>query len=138
MKQIKHLLLLTLLSLCSVTSQAYEVTVNMIKYKTDSGDTTAYVSGYTSGITEAKIRSSITYNGKQIPVTYIDNKVFSRCSSLTSVTIPNSVTAIGYEAFFYCSKLTSVTIPNSVTSIGSEAFEDCTGLTSVEYNAVDC
>ena len=94
MKHFKHLLLLTLLSLCSVTSQAYEVTVNMITYRTDSGDTTAYVYGYTSGITEAKIRSSITYNGKQIPVTSIDSYAFRYCSSLTSVIIPNSVTTI--------------------------------------------
>ena len=40
------------------------------------------------------------------------------CSSLTSVTIPNSVTSIGDYAFWYCTSLTSVTIPNSVTSIG--------------------
>ena len=38
------------------------------------------------------------------------------CSSLTSVTIPNSVTSIGEYAFNGCSSLTSVTIPNRVTS----------------------
>ena len=51
--------------------------------------------------------------------------------SITSVTIPNSVTSIGYLAFYGCSGLTSVTIPNSVTSIGSNAFSGCSGLTSV-------
>ena len=56
---------------------------------------------------------------------------FADCVSLTSVTIPNSVTSIGYGAFGGCTGLTSVTIPNSVTSIGYKAFEDCTGLTSV-------
>ena len=56
---------------------------------------------------------------------------FADCVSLTSVTIPNSVTSIGYGAFGGCTGLTSVTIPNSVTSIGAMAFEDCTGLTSV-------
>ena len=58
--------------------------------------------------------------------------------SLTSVTIPNSVTTIGYDAFSGCSGLTSVTIPNSVTSIGDYAFSGCSGLTSVNFNAANC
>ena len=56
---------------------------------------------------------------------------FSRCSSLTSVTIPNSVTSIGDVAFYNCSGLTSVTIGNSVTSIGVWAFYGCSGLKKV-------
>ena len=57
--------------------------------------------------------------------------VFSGCSGLTSITIPNSVTSIGYGAFSGCSGLTSVTIPNSVTSISEYTFSGCSGLTSV-------
>ena len=64
-------------------------------------------------------------------VTSIGNSAFYDCSSLTSVTIPNSVTSIGYRAFQSCSSLTSVTIPNSVTSIGNNAFSSCSSLTSV-------
>ena len=52
-------------------------------------------------------------------------RAFYNCSSLTSVTIGNSVTSIGYMAFSHCSSLTSVTIGNSVTSIGNYAFENC-------------
>ena len=60
------------------------------------------------------------------------------CSSLTSVTIPNSVTSIGELAFGGCSSLTSITIPNSVTFIGNEAFLACSSLTSmtIEMNNV--
>ena len=47
-----------------------------------------------------------------------------RCSCLTSITIPNSVTYIGGYAFSDCSSLTSITIPDSVTKIGGYAFED--------------
>ena len=61
----------------------------------------------------------------------INKFVFSGCSGLTSVTIPNSVTNIGEEAFTNCSGLTTITIPNSVTSIDRYAFKYCSGLTYV-------
>ena len=64
-------------------------------------------------------------------VTEIGGSAFSVCSGLTSVMIPNSVTTIGDVAFYNCSSLTSVTIPNSVTSIGSSAFSGCSGMTSI-------
>jgi hypothetical protein len=43
------------------------------------------------------------------------------CTSLASVTIPDSITSIGTYAFRNTS-LTSITIPASVTSIGNKAF----------------
>ena len=49
------------------------------------------------------------------------------------MTIPNSVTSIG-EAFRGCESLTSVTIPNSVTWIGTSAFSGCEALTKLNYN----
>ena len=56
-------------------------------------------------------------------MTSIGAGTFADCSSLTSVTIPNSVTSIGGGAFEGCSGLTSVTIGSGVTSIGNRAFD---------------
>jgi len=59
-------------------------------------------------------------------------RTYFACTSLTSVTIGNSVTSIGEWAFDGCTSLTSVTIPNSVTSIGKGAFYNCS-LTRVTF-----
>ena len=64
-------------------------------------------------------------------MTNIGNSAFAYCSSLTSVTLPESVTSIGSSAFFDCISLTSVTLPEDVTSIGNSAFAYCSSLTSV-------
>ena len=64
---------------------------------------------------------------------YIQGRVFSNCSRLVSIDIPDSVTTIGDFAFQFCSSLTSVTIGDSITSIGYAAFADCTKLTSVIF-----
>ena len=64
-------------------------------------------------------------------VTSIGEDAFSGCSSLASATIGNGVTSIGDSAFYRCSSLKSIIIPNSVTSIGSYAFQYCSSLTSI-------
>ncbi len=63
--------------------------------------------------------------------TKISSYAFSNCSSLTSITIPDSITSIGDGAFSNCTSLTSVVIGDNVTSIGDGAFSNCSSLTSV-------
>ncbi len=64
-------------------------------------------------------------------VTSIGASAFYGCTSLASITIPDSIERIGDEAFYNCTSLTSIIIPDSVTSIGDSAFSGCTSLTSV-------
>ena len=61
----------------------------------------------------------------------IGEGAFCKCSSLPTITLPDSVTSIDDRTFTYCSSLTTITIPDSVTSIGNEAFCGCTSLTTI-------
>lgn len=40
-------------------------------------------------------------------------------------------------AFSGCTSLTSITMPNSVTSIGYDAFSDCTSLKTINYKGTE-
>src|ERR1700679_451685 len=84
------------------------------------------ITGYTGSGGAVTIPATI--NGH--PVTSIGASAFLD-SSLTSVTIPNTITNIGDSAFYGCIDLPGVTIPNSVTSIGQYAFEECYSLANV-------
>jgi hypothetical protein len=65
-------------------------------------------------------------------VTAIYDYAFRDCTGLTSVEIPNSVTNIYIGAFCGCTSLISIEIPDSVIAIQHGAFAGCTSLTSIE------
>ena len=86
------------------------------------------VTGHTDELS-AEITIPADING--CPVKTIEGNTFNGRTSLTSITIPNSVTSIGEQSFYGCSGLTSIIIPSNVTSIGKWAFEACTNLASI-------
>ena len=74
------------------------------------------------------IKSKTSINGGYIlknGTKVIANAAFIDCASLTSITIPDSVTNIGDWAFAGCTSLTSITIPDNVTNINSWTFGGC-------------
>ena len=64
-------------------------------------------------------------------VTAIGDYAFNSCKSLISVTIGKGVTTIGQSAFFDCESITSIVIPDSVTTISNSAFASCERLDSL-------
>ena len=64
-------------------------------------------------------------------VTAIGDFAIHNCAGLTSIIIPDSVTSIGPSAFSLCKKLSSVTIPDGVATIENGTFEECSSLKSV-------
>ena len=114
-----------------IISNGNTVTVDSVKYRLND-DYTAEVTDYSGTPGNITIPESVTYEGLTFKVTSIGSSAFNNCSSLTSVTIPNSVESIGDNAFQNCSSLTSATIGNNVTSIGDNAFNGCSKLKKIE------
>lgn len=66
-------------------------------------------------------------------VTYVNQGAFSNCTSLMNVVIPGSVTELDCGAFYGCRGLTSITIPDSVTIIDEGVFMNCEFLTNITF-----
>ena len=114
-----------------IISNGNTVTVDSVKYRLND-DYTAEVTDYSGTPGNITIPESVTYEGLTFKVTSIGSSAFKDCTSLTSVTIPNSVESIGESAFSGCTSLTSITIPDSVTTIGNNAFNGCSKLKKIE------
>ena len=112
----------------NITSKSAPYTVE-VTYQSSS-----YDKNYPT-LTTATIPMTVTYNGTIYSVTKIGPRALGGCSTLKSITIPNSIISIDYAAFEACSSLTSITIPGSVTRIGDNPFACCFSLTSIVVNS---
>ena len=81
---------------------------------------TATLTSYTGSATDVIVPSEID----GYAVTALGEGLF-KDSSVTSVTLPASVTSIGWFAFYGCAALQTVTLGEAVTTIGYAAFDGC-------------
>ncbi len=135
-------LLVAILLLCTSHSWAYDFSA------TNGDGVTIYYNVVSSSKKTCEVtyrgstyKSAKTYSGDvKIPQTVVSTAIYTvvgigeyafyNCSSLISVSMPDSISTIDSYAFYRCTGLTGeLKIPDSVTEIGRSAFEGCTGLT---------
>ena len=80
------------------------------------------------------IPGGVSANGVQFNVTHIAKNGFEECRSLTSITLPPTITSIGNHAFYNCRSLETVSFDKNHESltIGDAAFGICYSLKSIE------
>lgn len=76
-------------------------------------------------------RSRITRVVIDRGITTLTRWAFTHCTSLTSISFPDTLTSIEDYGFHNCPALTTLAIPESVTSIASSAFSGFSGLRSI-------
>ena len=80
----------------------------------------------------AVAKTSLTSVTLSSDTTEIKGTLFNGCTNLQSINLNNcQITSIPDYAFYNCTSLITITIPETVTSIGRDAFYNCRSLTTV-------
>ena len=105
----KKICLLLILLCLSLSARAHDTQVDGIFYNLDVVNRTATVTfkgdncwdddEYSGDVV---IPETVFYYGFTYSVTSLGERCFDGCSSLTSITIPNSVTSLGGDCFKIC------------------------------------
>lgn len=82
-----------------------------------------------STATEGRVTIPETVNG--FTVTTVAGDAFSGCSSIYSISLPQTIVEIGENAMRGCNALTNINIPKNVKTLGSAAFCWCTSLETI-------
>lgn len=116
-------------NVCSVCNKEVAYTKGMIYVAVTGG----YQLIDMGSATDTDIIIPKYYNGS--PVISIADEVFKNKTTLTSITLPDTIEEIGCYAFLGCSKIKELILPKSVKCIGISAFARCI---SLEYMTIPC
>ena len=75
--------------------------------------------------------SSITSVTIPKTITSLSSCAFIGCSELQKVILPETLTSIGFGCFAYCSSLTDIVLPSNVSSVSEWALGGCTSLKTI-------
>lgn len=126
-----------LLSICSITSYAYDFEANGLYYAFLNSTSVEVSQGDNSYNFEGQIveiPSQVSFGSRIYEVTKIGDKAF-QYANLKGLTIPSSITLLG-EYSLYGSSIEELTIPGTVATCKYGSFYNCSNLKSVkfEYN----
>jgi hypothetical protein len=141
----KQLFVLAFFMACCFTVSAYDFMVDSLSYNViaeNEVEVTHNDSARVSG--DVVIPATIVHDGITYHVTRIGDDAFRGCA-ITSIDIPEGVTAINFFAFNGCSHLEYIEFPNSLVSLGRWVFYNCRSiktlniprnLTDIAYTAL--
>ena len=125
----KVLGLACLLQVCAFTAQAQFQIPNYA-----SNGVSYYIAGGTALVIDCDSTNSgdliIPGTVMGVPVTGIDTWAFRGPANLSSITLPDSVTAVNSQAFI-SSRATNIFLGEGLLSIGGAAFQDCSNLGTI-------
>lgn len=126
-------ILALILGTCSSFAQKYEI-IDEYRYQLRNDEailTSNSTWKYTGDIVvPSKVKAS---DGKSYKVTGIDDRCFQNCKTVTSVTLPSTISKIGQYCFADCEQMKSVNIPSAIKTISQYTFSNCVSLTSLEF-----
>ena len=114
---------------------------SVLRYTTSDGNAIELRTSHLNASVESHKKQGnewvVTFKGTltALGVDGSNNGAFENCSTLTSITIPDSVTAMYSYTFYECTNLQSVTLSNNLQLIGEMSFYNCKSLTEVTIPA---
>jgi len=123
------------------TIKTWLVTIAALLYNTTASAEVVQIDGiWYNLIAKAKLAEvtrNVVYGGEGILPSYTGDNIIIP-TTVTCNGVVYNVTSIADYAFQYCSSLTAITIPESVTSIGNGAFSGCcSALAEVHINSIE-